>query len=207
MAMTFPVGGSGGGDFKRIPAGTHLAVCNLVADLGTQPGSGQYPDPKRQVAIRWEVPDERISYEKDGKKIEGPATITRTFTASMHEKAGLRKFLEGWRGKKFTDEEAKSFDVSSIAGKACLLNITETDRGGETYSNVESASPLIKGMTAPKPENPVIVYGEHDRSKHDQLPKRIREKVEGQLQPKTEAQHDEELANEFAGADEGLPDF
>jgi hypothetical protein len=197
--MTFSVGGGGGGDFKRIPAGTHLAVCNLVADIGLQ--TGFEGKAQHKVAIRWEVPDERVSYEKDGKKIEGPATITRTFTASMHEKSSLRKFLEGWRGKKFTDEEAKAFDVGSVLGKSCLLNITETDRNGETYSNVDTASPLIKGMQPAKAENPLIYYGADDRSKHDQLPKRLREKVEGQIKPKSEAQHDEEMAG-FAHDDD-----
>ena len=180
MALTFSVGG-GGGNFKRVPAGTHLAICNVVADLGMQPGSQMYPAPKRKVALRFEIPSERVEYEKDGKKIEGPQTITATFTASMGEKANLRKFLEGWRGKKFSDDEASKFDVSSVLGKACLLNVTETERGGETYSNASNASPLLKGMEVPKPENPLVYYAEDNRSQFDQLPKRIKEKIEGQL--------------------------
>lgn len=200
MAMTFPVGG-GGGDFKRVPAGTHLAVCNMVADLGMQLGSGMYPDPKRQLVIRWEVPGERVEYEKDGQKHEGPQTISRNLTASMNEKAGLRKLLEGWRGKKFTDAEAASFDVSKILGTACLISVTETEKGGETYANVSGVSPLIKGMAAPKPENPVLYYGEDDKSQFDQLPKWVKEKIQGQLKPKSEQQVDVERAAEFADDD------
>lgn len=202
MAMNFATGG-GGGDFKRVPAGTHLAVCNLVADLGIQPGSGMYPDPKRQVVIRWEVPGERVEYEKEGQKVEGPQTISRTLTASMNEKAGLRKMLESWRGRKFTDEEAANFDVSSILGKACLLSVTETEKGSETYSNVGNVSPLIKGMVSPGAENPLLYYGEDDTSQLQAMPKWIREKIEKQLEPvkRSEADIDADRANEFVDDD------
>jgi hypothetical protein len=201
MAMTFPVGGGGGGDFKRVPSGSHLAVCNLVADLGMQPGSALHPEPKRQVVIRWEVPSERVEYEKDGEKVEGPLTISRTFTASMNEKASLRLILEGWRGRKFTNEEAAKFDVSSILGKPCLLSISETEKGDKTYSNVASVSPLIKGMTAPQAENAPIYYAEDNLRAFDALPKWIKEKVEGQIKPKTEAQRDDSLADKLVDAD------
>lgn len=197
MAMNFPVGG-GGGDFKRVPAGTHIAVCNMIVDLGMQPGSGQYPDPKRQVLIRWEVPEERVSYEKDGQTIEGPLTISRTFTASMNEKAGLRKLLENWRGKKFTDDEAAKFDVASILGKACLLSVTETEKGDKSYSNVNNAGPLLRGMTAPKAENELVYYDADDDRDFNKLPKWVKEKIEGQVEPvkRTESDVDEARARQ-----------
>ena len=76
MAMTLPVGSNGGGDFKRAPAGSHIAVCNLVADCGMQPGSAQYPNPKRKIYIRFEIPAERVEFEKNGKPVEGPPRCT-----------------------------------------------------------------------------------------------------------------------------------
>lgn len=201
MAMTFPVSG-GSGDFKRVPAGTHVALCNIVADLGIQPGSGMYPDPKRKLYLRFEIPSERVQYEKDGKQVDAPATISREFTASMNEKATLRKFLEGWRGRKFTDAEAATFDVSKVLGQPCLLNVTETEKGGETYANVASASPLIKGMPAPSAENDLLLYSADDRSCYERLPKRVKEKVDQQLQPKTERSIMEDEAR-FHHAPEG----
>ena len=44
------------GDFKSVPAGTHVAVCNLIADLGLQPGSDLHPAPRHQMYLRFEVP-------------------------------------------------------------------------------------------------------------------------------------------------------
>jgi hypothetical protein len=206
MAMTFPVGG-GGGDFKRLPSGTHRAVCNMVADLGIQPGSGMYPAPKRQVVIRWECPDERTEYKKGDEMMEGPLTISRTFTASMNEKAGLRKVLEGWRGRKFTDDEAAHFDVSTILGKACLLSVSETEKGGETYANVSTVSPLMKGMEAPKAENPLLYYADDSRRQFDALPKWVQEKIEKQLPAKTETSRDDELADRHSNPfpDDDIP--
>lgn len=204
MALRLPVGG-GGGDFKRLSAGSHVAVCNMVADLGVQPGSGQYPEPKRQVLIRWEVPEERVEYEKDGQSYEGPMTISRTFTASMNEKATLRKTLENWRGRKFTDEEAGAFDVSSILGKPCLLSVSETVKGENTYANVSGVSPLVKGMATPKAENELLYYGVDNQKQFDKLPKWVREKIDGQLEPRTEADVDEARAQQREALDDEIP--
>lgn len=201
MAMTFPVGG-GGGDFKRVPPGTHIAVCNMVADMGMQPGSQMFPDPKRKLVIRWEVQSERVEYEKDGKTVEGPLTINGTYTASMNEKANLRKLLEAWRGRKFTDEQAATFDVSSILGAACLINVSETDKGDATYSNVVGASPLMKGMDAPKAENALLYYGDDNKAGFNDLPKWIQEKIQNQLMvASSEQELDDRRAEQFLDDD------
>jgi hypothetical protein len=203
MALTLPVGGSGSGDFKRAPAGSHIAVCNLVADCGLQPGSQAFPSPKRKVYIRFEIPAERVEYEKDGKPVEGPLTIGSFYTASMNEKATLRKHLEGWRGKKFSDDEAATFDVSVLLGKACMLSVVESESGGKTYSNISGIGSLPKGMQAPQAENQLL-YFDDDSNPADleKLPKWLREKIESQLQPSRPA------ANEsHAGDDDPFGDF
>lgn len=181
MALTLPVGGSGGGDFKRAPAGSHIAVCNLVADCGLQPGSQKFPAPKRKIYIRFEIPGERIEYEKDGAPMEGPLTIGSFYTASMNEKSILRKHLEGWRGRSFTDEEAGLFDVSAIVGKACMLSVIETEANGKTYSNISSIGAMPKGISAPALENEPLVYVEDDPKIFNKLPKWLQEKIDGQL--------------------------
>jgi hypothetical protein len=182
MALTYPV--SGGGDFKGCPAGSHIAVCDIVADLGIQPGSDLYPKPKPQVYIRFEIPAERIEWEKDGKKHEGPAIIGRIFTASMHEKAALRIALESWRGRKFTDEEAAHFDISTILGNACMLNAVESDKG---RVKLQGLSPLPKGVQAPGAEIPLIYYAKENMSDFEKLQPWVQEKIEKQIvyQPKS----------------------
>lgn len=184
MALTLPVGSNGGGDFKRAPSGSHIAVCNLVADVGLQPGSQQYPAPKRKVYIRFEIPAERVEYEKDGKQVEGPLTIGSFYTASMNEKATLRKHLEGWRGKAFTDDEAAQFDVAKLLGQACMLSVIETDSGGKTYSNISGIGKLPRGMNALEAENPLLYFdSDSGQAEYEALPKWLREKIDGQLKP------------------------
>src|SRR5271170_6313735 len=56
MPMKFPTG-TNAGDFDPAPSGTHIAVCDIVAYLGMQPGSGLYPKPKPQLYIRFELPN------------------------------------------------------------------------------------------------------------------------------------------------------
>lgn len=184
MALTLPVGSNGGGDFKRAPAGSHIAVCNLVADCGMQPGSQAFPAPKRKIYVRFEIPAERVEYEKDGKQVEGPLTIGSFYTASMNEKATLRKHLEGWRGKAFSDDEAAAFDVAKLLGQACMLSVIETDSGGKTYSNIAGIGKLPRGMDAPSAENPLLYYdSDSGRDEYEALPKWLREKIDGQLTP------------------------
>ena len=182
MGLMLPVGGSGGGDFKRAPAGSHVAVCNMVADCGLQPGfEGK---PQRKIYVRFEIPAERVEYEKDGKTVEGPLTIGSFYTASMNEKATLRKHLEGWRGKTFTDDEAAQFDVSKLLGQGCMLSVIEKESGGKTYSNIAGMSKLPRGFEAPPAENPLLYFDqESGDSAYEALPKWLREKIDGQLRP------------------------
>lgn len=202
MTLKYPVNG-GGGDFKRLAAGSHIAVCNLVCDVGLQPGSQAFPKPKRKVYIRFEVPAERVEYDKDGVTHEGPQTIGSFFTASMNEKSILRKALEGWRGRAFSDAEAADFDVAAILGKACMLSVVEDSFNGKTYSNIASISALPKGTPAPTAENPLLFYSDDKRDQYDALPKWLREKIDGQLEP--EAPKAKAQANETGFHDDDIP--
>jgi hypothetical protein len=172
------------GDRPPVPAGTHIAICDIVADLGIQPGSGMYPAPKRKVYIRFELPNERIDFEKDGKKQNGPAVISKTYTASMNEKANLRKDMEGWRGEAMSDEKAEDFDVAVVLGKACMLSITHTQKGEKTYANIVGISKLMKGIDAKTliPEITPVYYGPDNPSTYASLPDWLKKLVDSQIQ-------------------------
>jgi hypothetical protein len=181
-------------DFAIVPAGNHVGICNAVIDLGMQPGSGQYPAPKHQIYVRFELPTERVKYVKDGAEIEGPMSIGRSFTASMSEKANLRKFIESWFGKKFpSDEAASDFDVSHVLGKKCLLNVTHTEKGNNVYANIGMATPIPKGMTADYPQANKSVF--FDLSTPDQA---VYQRIPEWLQKKIDARLTEDKAKEAA---------
>lgn len=174
--------------FEIVPPGNHVAICNAIVDLGIQPGKGMYPDPKHEVYIRFELPTERIKYQRDGVEVEGPMSVSRTFTASMSEKANLRKFIESWFGKKFPNDEAASdFDLSLLLGRVCLVNITHTEKGQNTYANISNATPLPKGMKADYPQqNQLLNYSLEtpDDDVFQKLPEWLRKKIDERIETK-----------------------
>lgn len=153
--MGFLAKDSGGGNFKRVPAGVFIGRCFSLIDLGTQLSSGQYGDKlQHKIRIGWELfgeddAGEPLTIDVDGKQM--PLTISKSYTVSLHEKASLRKDLAAWRGKDFTDEEAKAFDVSKLLGAYCMVNVTTSETNGKTYSNVGGLTPLPGALKNAKP--------------------------------------------------------
>lgn len=189
MPLTYPTN-AGAANFDPVPAGSHIAVCDIVADIGLQKGTDLYPKPKQQVHLRWELPNERIEFEKDGKKQVRPAVIGKTYTASMNEKATLRHHLEAWRGKAFTDEEAAKFDVSAVLGKPCMLTVMHTQKGDKVYANITGIGPLPKGVS-PKtilPEITPLFYSPDNTATYQQLPEWLRKKIDSQIVPEKPAE-------------------
>lgn len=123
------------------PEGTHQAVCVDVIDKGIveMPGyDGKPPKKKHMISIAWQLNEAR----DDGKRF----LVYRRYSLSLNEKASLRKDLESWRGKAFTREEEMGFDVETVIGVNCLLNVQHRTKDGKTYANVVSIMPLVKGM-------------------------------------------------------------
>lgn len=175
-------------EFKQCPAGSHVAICNAIVDLGLQPGTDMYPTPKHQVYLRFEIPSERVAYKKGEQDVEGPMSIGRTFTASMNEKANLRLFIEGMFGKKFPDDGAAGgFDFKSVLGRKCLLNVTHASKGGKTYANLAGAMPLPKGMNDTSQQENESLYFSLDGAPaesqrvFDKLPTWLQTKIEGRM--------------------------
>ena len=185
----------GGGDFTPVPAGTHFAVCDMVVDLGRQEVKSQMfgDSVKPQVYLRWQIPGERVEWEQDGEKKEGPAVIGKTYTASLGEKANLRKDLQAWRGRTFTPDELKGFDISKLLGVGAMISITHTEKNGRTYANVASIGGIPKGMDAPKVEGSAKLYDADNQTTYDELPKWLREKIDHQVKdgPAANAGYDE----------------
>lgn len=153
--MAFIASDNGGGNFKRVPAGVFIGRCYSLIDLGTQLSSGQYGEKmQHKIRIGWELfgdDDEGapLTVDVDGRDM--PMTISKSYTVSLHEKSGLRKDLAAWRGRDFTDEEAKAFDVSKLVGAYCMVNVTTSETNGKTYSNVAGLTPLPGALKNAKP--------------------------------------------------------
>ncbi|OWQ95764.1 hypothetical protein CDQ92_13360 [Sphingopyxis bauzanensis] len=165
--------------------GTHFAVCDMVVDLGKQRTSYQGEESvKHQIYLRWQIPAERVEWKDgDGNQKEGPAVIGKTYTLSLGEKANLRKDLQAWRGKSFTEEELRGFDVAKLLGVPATLTVTHTEKNGRTYTNVASLGGIPKGMDKPSAENGVTLYDNDNAGTFENLPKWLREKITAQIDP------------------------
>ena len=147
-----------GGNFERCPPGMHLARCYRIVDLGTQKseymGQTKY---LHKIMIGWEL----HGVDESGKPLtmfDGrPFAIFKNYTLSWSEKANLRLDLQSWRGKPFSQEEMRKFDLKNVLGAWCMLNVIERQgQNGNTYSNVDSVSPvptIIKQNGLPQPVN------------------------------------------------------
>lgn len=165
----------GGAEFEQPPIGTEVGRCIRIIDLGTQEGEYQgKPTHKRQVLITWELPNTQMT---DGEQAGKPFIISKFYTASLGEKANLRKDLVNWRGREFTAEELLGFNLKNILGKACMLGITANDKG---RSRVTAVMALPKGLEVPPQTNPSIYFSldEFNLEVFDALPKGIKAMVE-----------------------------
>ncbi len=143
----------GDGDFEQAPTGTHIATCIKIIDIGTQLGEYQgKPNQKRQVILMWELPNELMS---QGDALGKPFIVQKFYTASLSEKATLRKDLINWRGRAFSEDELRGFELKNILGKCCQLQLTANDKGRVGVTGVMS---LVKGTPTPPQINPSFYF-------------------------------------------------
>ena len=152
-------GTGGGSDFEPLPMGTHIARCVTVVDLGFhETGFGT----KEKVYVGWEVPSVRVSWKKDDVEHEGPAIIGSRYTNSIHEKSILGQHLVNWRGRDFTEDERKGFDLFTILDVPCMISVTHNTKGEKTYANVSGVMGIPKGTTVPDRETDLLSYTPQD---------------------------------------------
>jgi len=180
--MAIYVSASSGGNYperKPLEAGAYAAVCDMVVDLGVQASPGGQFAPKRTLMLRFQIPSERVEITKDGETKSLPAVISRTLGLSLNEKATLRQLLQSWRGRAFTPEELKKFDLVNVLGKPAFINVTHSVKGDKTYANLTSIMPLPKGMPAPTLEGEALTYSidEPDPVMFDKLPAWVQDKI------------------------------
>ena len=118
-----------GATYPACPGGSHIGVCIDVVDLGMVKStySGKTKT-QHKIRIIWSVAELR----EDGR----PYQVSKRYTLSLHEKSALRKDLESWRGKPFTDAQLEGWDVEGVIGVGAMLSVVENAQGGSIYANV-----------------------------------------------------------------------
>jgi hypothetical protein len=176
------------GDFKPTPSGMHLARCYRIIDIGTQKGEykGQV-NFNHKVMIGWEL----FGEDNDGNPLKmddgKPMGMWKTYTLSWSEKATLRQHLQSWRGKPFTPEELRKFDLKNVLGAFCMLNVVHelsTDGSGKIFSKISTVSPVPKvvkdaGLPAPVNKNTIFSIAEPDMELFNSLSDNTKQKIQG----------------------------
>lgn len=158
MALHAPVKSSS--DFTPAPAGPQPAVCCDVVDLGIQ--ETQWGD-KHKLWIVWLLSE----IEPESGK---PFIVVKRYTLSMHEKSNLYSDICSWRGVRMAPAEAEAFDLESLIGKTCLLNIVHTTKETGIYANVNTIMALPNGYHAPQ----IGDYKRHLHRSADENPRDVR---------------------------------
>lgn len=169
-----------GTTFELPPSGNHVARCYSMVEIGTVTDDYMgVPKSLPKVRISWELPYKKKVFNPENG--EQPFSVNKEYTISMHEKSNLRQDLESWRGKGFTDQEAKGFDITKLLGKSCMLNVIHNvSKSGNPYAAIASITPMPEGITCPDQINKTfeLSYSNWDESKFLGLPDWIKKKME-----------------------------
>jgi hypothetical protein len=123
------------GEYTTAPEGLWPAVCCDVYDLGivNTPFGDQV-----KIEITWQL-------EERDPKTNKRFLISQRYTPSLHEKSKLRPLLESWRGRKFTKDEEREFDIEKLLGICCQVQLVHSIKDeGRVYANVQACVPYPK---------------------------------------------------------------
>lgn len=152
----------GGGSFTPVPTGMHLARCYRIVDLGTQ--KTEYLGTVKhlpKVMIQFEVHGEDDAGKPLVTSKGEPMSISKNFTLSLAEKATLRKDLQSWRGRDFTADELRGFELKNVLGAWAMITVTKTENNGKEYTNIANINSVpkqIKNAGLPEAFNKLAIF-------------------------------------------------
>lgn len=127
-----------------IPEMQSQGVLVDVIDLGERVTQFKNEEPylQQRVALVYQSAEVEPT---SGRRYE----VYKEFTNSMGKKANLRAFVEGWRGKRLTVEEArKGINLAALVGANGLMSTEHliSRSTGEPYAVIAAMAPLPKTM-------------------------------------------------------------
>jgi hypothetical protein len=141
----------------------HLARCYRIVDIGTQKTEYQGQIKHQQkVMMQFEVHGEDDNGNPMVTSKGEPLSISKNFSLSLAEKATLRKDLQAWRGREFTPEELRGFELKNVLGAWCMLTVAKAiGNNGKEYTNIISINPVpvaIKKAGLPEGFNKMSMF-------------------------------------------------
>ena len=149
-------------NFIPVPTGMHLARCYRIVDLGTQ--KSEYMGNVKQLhkmMLQFEVHGEDAEGNPTNTAKGDPMTVSKNFTVTLAEKSTLRKDLQSWRGRDFTPDELRGFELKNVLGQWAMITVVETENNGNTYTNISNINPVpatIKKNGLPEGKNELKIF-------------------------------------------------
>lgn len=133
--------------FTPCPEGLHVAVCKYVGKKLIDSKFGKASMMRFVFQIDEEVPGR-------GQRFQIQRLYSQKMSKSGKQIAHLRRDLESWRGRAYTDEEEnrwpiEGFDFDAVEGHGCQINVLHKNENGNIYANISGIMPLPKGVTDP----------------------------------------------------------
>lgn len=172
--MSMIASDNGGQVIEKLENGVYTAVSSAIIDLGLQKNE-QFKKIQRKFMMIWTIIGEEV--EINGEK--QPRTISKEYSFSLNEKSTLRKDLQAWRGKPFSEEELQGFNILAVLNKACQLQIILEEKNNKKYNNIAGIMSLPKNSNVPILEDTYYFDMENAETweNYCKIPNWIQEKV------------------------------
>ena len=166
---------------KAIPPiedGTYAARLVRVVDLGVQVNPFDSEKRANEIVVTFELMDEFLTNEDGNEDPEKPRVMS-TFV-KLYRNADRGKNVEYLRALDPSGQAEGDWGRLQEQRAGVLLNIITKEKNGKVHNNIDSMSPLMKGMSLRDciVEGYVFDLDEPDREVFEALPDWIKEKIE-----------------------------
>ena len=151
--------------FRPHPAGQFTAQCVDAIDLGEK--VDDYPGKPEKLAHKCALVFRTgAKNDETGELID----IAQEFTVSMGEKANLRKTLESWRSKPYTEQQIEEgVPLHKLNGNWALVTVAQKQSGkGRTYSFIQSVVGVPAAMRNNLPAFPAYERADYWQTRKDE---------------------------------------
>ena len=172
--MSMIASDNGGSSIPKLEGGVYTAISSAIVDLGLQ-NNEKFDKTQRKFMMIWTILNETI--EVNGEQL--PRQLSKEYSFSLHEKSTLRKDLQAWRGKAFTEEELRGFNILNVLNVPCQLQILLEERNGKNYNNIASIMALPKGTEVSRLDSTYHFDMENDETWHNwtKIPQWIQDRI------------------------------
>lgn len=148
-------------DFPTHPEGQFAACCiDIIEHFGVETKFGT----KDRIQLRFYTGEQGTASGSKGSE-QVDIWIDHFCNRSFHPESSLRRFLEAWRGRKFSHEEAQGFDIEKLIGVNALVQIGHNETERKTYANIVAVMALPKAMQPTQPPEDYVRV--KDREDHE----------------------------------------